>query len=63
MKLHIGCGTKYLPGYKHMDVIDSEHIDFVCNARVWKMIENGSASEIYACHILEYIELMRLLMF
>lgn len=56
MKLHIGCGQKYLPGYKHVDVIDSEHIDYVCDARELNMIDAGSASEIYACHILEHVE-------
>lgn len=56
MKLHIGCGKKFLPGYKHVDVINYDHIDFVCDARHLKMIEDKSVSEIYACHILEHVE-------
>ena len=56
MKLHIGCGQKFLSGYKHMDVMDSEHIDFVCDARELKMIPDGSVSEISACHILEHVK-------
>lgn len=56
MKLHIGCGKKYLSGYKHLDVIDYEHVDFVCDARNLSIIETGSVSEIYACHILEHVE-------
>lgn len=56
MKLHIGCGQKYIAGYKHMDVLESEHIDFVCDARQLKMITDDSVSEIYACHILEHVE-------
>ena len=56
MKLHIGCGKKHIPGYTHVDVIDYEHVDFVCDARNLKMIEDGAASEIYACHILEHVE-------
>jgi len=56
MKLHIGCGKKYLPGYKHLDVIDYEHVDFVCDARYLNMIEDETVSEIYACHILEHVE-------
>jgi len=56
MKLHIGCGKKYLPGYKHVDVIDYEHVDYVCDARHLKMIEDETVSEIYACHILEHVE-------
>jgi predicted SAM-dependent methyltransferase len=56
MKLHIGCGKKYLPGYKHLDVIDYEHVDFVCDARHLNMIKDKTVSEIYACHILEHVE-------
>jgi len=56
MKLHIGCGQKYLAGYKHIDVIDAEHIDFVCDARQLNMIADNSVSEIYACHILEHVK-------
>jgi len=56
IKLHIGCGKKYLPGYKHLDVIADDHIDFVCEAHNLKMIEDASVSEIYACHILEHIK-------
>ena len=56
MKLHIGCGKKYLDGYKHLDVINFDHIDFVCDARMLTMIEDASVSEIYACHILEHVE-------
>ncbi len=56
MKLHIGCGKKYIVGYKHLDVIDFEHVDFVCDTRKLSMIEDESVSEIYACHILEHVE-------
>jgi len=56
MKLHIGCGKKHLAGYKHLDVIDYEHIDFVCDARKLTMIKDETVSEIYACHILEHVE-------
>jgi predicted SAM-dependent methyltransferase len=56
MKLHIGCGKKYIPGYKHLDVINFDHVDFVCDTRKLTMIEDLSVSEIYACHILEHVE-------
>ena len=54
MKLHIGCGKKFLPGYKHVDVISYDHVDFVCDARHLHFIKDSSVSEIYACHILEH---------
>lgn len=56
VKLHIGCGKKYLPGYKHVDVIDYDHVDYICDARHLNMIEDETISEIYACHVLEHVE-------
>ena len=55
MKLHIGAGVKYLPVYKHMDMIKRDHIDFVGNANDLSFLSNNSVDEIYACHILEHI--------
>ena len=56
MKLHIGCGKKFLPGYKHVDVISYEHIDYVCDTRKLLPIEDETITEIYACHILEHVK-------
>jgi predicted SAM-dependent methyltransferase len=56
MKLHIGAGEKYLPGFKHMDVIERPHIDYVGNAGDLSFLEDGCVEEIYACHILEHIK-------
>ena len=56
MKLHIGCGVKFLPGYKHMDVIQHPHIDFVGNADDLSFFSKSSLDEIYACHILEHFK-------
>lgn len=55
MKLHIGCGNKYLPGWKHLDIVEnSSIIDYVTNAQDLSMIKTATVSEIYACHILEH---------
>jgi len=56
MKLHIGCGKKYIAGFKHLDVIGFDHVDYVCDTRKLSMIKDASVSEIYACHILEHVE-------
>jgi len=55
IKLHIGCGTRNLPGWKHFDIrkID-EHIDFVGAADDLSRFADNSIGEIYACHILEH---------
>ena len=29
MKIHVGCGEKYLPGFKHIDARNFEHVDYV----------------------------------
>lgn len=55
MKLHVGCGKRYLPGWKHLDVIDYSHVDFVCDTRQLMMIDDSVVTEIYACHILEHV--------
>ena len=54
MKLHIGCGEKFLPGYKHLDVREYPHIDYVTKADDLSMFADESIEEIYACHVLEH---------
>ncbi len=55
MKLHIGCGFRNLPGYKHFDIRKlDEHIDYVGSAQDLSQFPDGSIEEIYACHLLEH---------
>lgn len=54
MKLHIGCGDRYLVGYKHLDVRSFPHVDYVGKAEDLSRFDDGSVDEIYACHILEH---------
>ena len=55
MKLHIGCGEKFLPGYKHVDARKFPHVDYVTdNLDNLKMFNDESVDEIYACHVLEH---------
>ena len=55
MKLHIGCGTKNLPGWKHYDIrrVD-DHIDYIGSADDLSIFPDNSIEEIYACHLLEH---------
>ena len=55
MKLHIGCGDKYLEGFKHYDVRKcGEHIDYIGDAGNLNIFDDNTISEIYACHVLEH---------
>lgn len=55
MKLHIGCGEKFLPGYKHLDAREFSHVDYVTDdLSNLSMFDDETIDEIYACHILEH---------
>jgi predicted SAM-dependent methyltransferase len=53
MKLHLGCGPRYIPGFIHVDAQAAPHVDIVGPAEQLTM-EDGSVSLIYASHILEH---------
>ena len=53
MKLHLGCGPKYIPGFTHVDVIGGDHIHH--QGTVSELpFPDDSADLIYASHILEH---------
>lgn len=54
MKLHLGCGKRYLPGYKHVDLSVYPHVDWIHPVDYLPMIEDGSVEVIYASHVFEY---------
>src|SRR5260370_38419541 len=56
LKLHLGCGKRYLPGFVHVDRADFPHIDFRCGADSLHMFESDAAELIYASHMLEYFD-------
>lgn len=56
VKLHLGCGSKYLPGYVHVDVTKHEHVDVCCSILDLEAhFAAGSVDEVYACHVLEHL--------
>jgi predicted SAM-dependent methyltransferase len=55
VKLHVGCGKRYLPGWTHVDVLPFDHIDHQATIDNLFMFEEGSVDEIYACHVLEHV--------
>jgi predicted SAM-dependent methyltransferase len=56
MKLHLGCGTKFLPGFTHVDVCSCDTIDIQANAADLLMIPSNSVQDIYASNILEHFD-------
>jgi len=56
MKLHLGCGKRYIPGWVHVDLDWFEHIDFNSPVYPLDIFEDSVADIIYASHILEYFD-------
>jgi len=54
LKLHLGCGKRYLPGWTHIDLADFPHIDYRQNASDLSNFTDNSVDEIYACNLLEH---------
>lgn len=56
MKLHIGCGKRFIPGFVHIDIDAHPHLDYVHDIRTLPMIKNNSVELIYFCHGIEYFD-------
>ncbi|GIW22085.1 MAG: hypothetical protein KatS3mg068_1092 [Candidatus Sericytochromatia bacterium] len=56
MKLHLGCGKRYIPGFVHIDIINYDHIDHVSSIDNLSFIADNSVDLIYNCHVLEHFK-------
>lgn len=54
MKLHIGCGKRFIPGYVHVDVLPLPHVEHVTDAKRLSFAAENSVDVIYAAHVLEH---------
>lgn len=54
VKLHIGCGKRFIPGFTHVDVLPLPHVDHVSDARKLSFAPTNSVDLIYAAHVLEH---------
>ena len=56
LKLHLGCGDNYLPGFKHIDFDPKPHLDWCTDISNLKMIEDETVDEIYTCGSFHYFD-------
>lgn len=56
MKLHLGCGNRYIPGFVHIDAVDFPHVDHVASIDNLSFIPDNSVDLIYNCHVLEHFK-------
>lgn len=52
--LHLGCGNIKLSGFCNVDALQTIAADVIDDIRKLRRFPNGSAKEIYACHVLEH---------
>ncbi len=60
IKLHLGCGERFLPGFIHIDVRKFSHIDYVTNVDNLDMFKDNSVDLIYNACLLEHIKRQKL---
>lgn len=56
MKLHLGCGKRYISGFVHIDAVDYPHVDHVATIDNLSFIPDNSIDLIYNCHVLEHFK-------
>ena len=56
MKLHLGCGERYLEGFTHVDLAKYDHIDHEIPVDNLEIFSDNSVEEIYASHVIEYFD-------
>ena len=56
VKLHLGCGKRFIPGFVHIDAVKFPHVDLVQDIRVLGNIKDKSVSLVYACQVIEYFD-------
>jgi predicted SAM-dependent methyltransferase len=56
IRLHLGCGARFIPGFIHVDVADFPHIDHRHPVNTLPMFDDESVELIYASHVFEYFD-------
>ncbi len=56
LQLHLGCGKRYIPGFLHIDLDDSPHINYRCGIDKLPMFADDTVDLIYCCHAFQYFD-------
>jgi predicted SAM-dependent methyltransferase len=56
LKLHVGCGKRFIPGFVHIDQVAFPHVNHVQDIRRLSNFTDESTSLIYACQVIEYFD-------
>jgi predicted SAM-dependent methyltransferase len=56
IKLHLGCGKRYIPGFIHIDLADYPHIDYKRDIADLSIFPVESVDLIYCSHALQYFD-------
>lgn len=56
IKLHLGCGKRFLPGFVHIDINNLQHIDHCTTIDNLEMFDDNSVEEIYTCGAIGYYD-------
>lgn len=56
LKLHLGCGERFLPGFVHVDIRPLPNVDVVCGLEDLSVFPDNCAELIYHCAVLEHID-------
>ncbi len=56
IRLNLGCGKRYIPGFIHVDLDDFPHIDYKSDVSDLHMFKDSSVDLIYSSHTLEYFD-------
>ncbi len=54
IRLHLGCGSRFIPGFLHIDARFHPHVDLVADVARLDMIPAATVDLIYASHVLEH---------
>ena len=56
VKLHLGCGKRFLPGFIHVDKDSYDHVDYRQSMTDLEKFADNTVELIYSCHSFNYLD-------